>query len=77
MDDYGAARAALEGCAAQVHGLATRLATHGLGGRWEGPSRRQCELRLVGLEDDLRLIARQLEVVASSFGIPDVRARLG
>lgn len=65
IDDYSST-AMVSAAATALRQLASRLAVHGLGGRWEGPARRACEVQLGALEDALWTHARQLDALAAS-----------
>jgi hypothetical protein len=67
--DDSALTARVGEAAAALRALATRLATHGLGARWEGPARRACEVQLFALEEALRTHARQLDALVASRGV--------
>jgi phosphate uptake regulator len=68
------ARAVLRDQAHLLRQLALELDHHGVGERWQGPARRQCELELVALEEELRSVARRLEVTADYAGVRSVWA---
>lgn len=70
----GNSRAALEESGATLRLLARELSDHGVGGRWQGPARRECELQLTALVDDLWSVARRLDVAAAHAGVHSVRA---
>ena len=69
--EHSAPEAAVHAAATVLRELASRLALHGLGGRWEGPARRACEAQLQALEDALRAHARQLDALVASGGVTD------
>lgn len=71
MGEDSAAAATIHDASVALRALAARLSTHGLGGRWEGPSRRVCEVQVQALEDALRAHARQLETLAPSRSLVD------
>jgi uncharacterized protein YukE len=70
-------RAHLTAQAGALRDVAKRLATHGVGDRWEGPSRDQCELALDGLHHNLLELSRKLDHLAHYVGSSSVMARLG
>lgn len=59
-----------------LRSVAVRLGAHGVGERWQGPARRECEAQLAGLEADLYSVARRLALAAQYAGVHDVRAEL-
>ena len=70
-------RAHLNAQAGALRDVANRLAKHGVGDRWEGPSRDQCELALVGLQQNLLELSRKLDHQAHYVASSSVMARLG
>lgn len=70
-------RAHLAGSARALGDVADRLALHGVGERWEGPTRDQCELALLGLQQDLWGQARNLDHLAYYVASSSVMGRLG
>lgn len=55
-----------------LRALAQHLGNHGVGDRWEGPARRHCEIQLSGLEEELRAVARRLDVASQYAGVHSV-----
>ena len=71
-----AARARLLEQAGLLLALAGALSAHGVGDRWQGPARRECEAQLGELEATLRGLARRVNLVGHYAGVSDVRAHL-
>jgi hypothetical protein len=69
-------RAAVAEQAEILRQMADRMAHHGVGERWQGPSRRECEAQLAGIHDDVRELSRRLVVASTYAGVHDVRAPL-
>ena len=69
--EHSAPEAVVTAAAEALRGLASRLALHGLGGRWEGAARRACETQLQAVEDSLWAHARQLDALVASDGVAD------
>lgn len=67
-------RWALGDAADALRAMAAELASHGVGERWQGPARRQCENQLVGLGEELFSVARRIDVAAQYAGVHSVWA---
>lgn len=70
-------RASLIAEATALRHLASRLAEHGVGDRWEGAARVSCEMALELLQDDLLHASRKLDHLAYYAGSHSVMARVG
>ncbi len=75
--DEAAARVLVAEQAEVLRGLSRRMATHGIGEKWEGTARRACEDRLRELQHDLHTEARGLDMLAQWANVSSVRAHLG
>jgi hypothetical protein len=67
-------RGALREQAETLRLVASQLAGHGVGSRWQGGAKDECEKALHLLEDDLRSLARRVDTAADAAGVHSVWA---
>ncbi|MFT6973514.1 MAG: hypothetical protein ACJAV4_000744 [Pontimonas sp.] len=63
-------------CASRLRGLAAAMGTESLGTQWRSPAKDRCEAHLWEMEEEVRVVARRLELWADTEGSQSLMTEL-